>query len=240
MSHHPDHEIMPIMKLIAHEDCLVIVEVNLEFRNIEYLLEKFIRLLLAERPMIKGLLFVLIDGIRADVIHDDSQRVIPVSLEAFQPNVNVVYVNDCIVYYPYEVLFGKSLLFPDALRPLLLHFHLDSLDHALQQLCRIIIILDLLIAHVEQNVDAFHCDYCALLLQIRPRDVDMYPLDMAELEGEWQSELVNEGRFERHVLDGDLSIEQPDVETIFKSINIFTKMLDEHTLDNILHSCLTL
>lgn len=56
--------------------------------------------------------------------------------------------------------------------------------------------LDLLVADVEEDIDALYCDYCVFLFETSPRDMDMYFLNMAELEGKRQSKLIDEGRLQ--------------------------------------------
>ena len=41
----------------------------------------------------------------------------------------------------------------------------------------------LLVADVEEDIDTLDCDYCVFLFETSPRDMDMYFLNMAELEG---------------------------------------------------------
>ena len=43
--------------------------------------------------------------------------------------------------------------------------------------------LDLLVADVEEDIDTLDCDYCVFLFETSPRDMGMYFLNMAELEG---------------------------------------------------------
>lgn len=108
-------------------------------------------------------------------------------LETFHSHVNIVYVYDGVVYNTDEILFSKSLLFCCVVSPFLFHLHSDAVYHSSQQLCRIVILLDLLIAYVQQNINALDCNYCILLFEIGPRNVNMYPFDMAELQRKRQS-----------------------------------------------------
>lgn len=63
----------------------------------------------------------------------------------------------------------------------------------------------------------------------------MYLLDVAEAESKRQAELVHEGGLKGYVLNGDLSVEQSDVKTIFKSVYVLAQMRHQDALDDILH-----
>lgn len=39
----------------------------------------------------------------------------------------------------------------------------------------------------------------------------MYLLNVAELEGEWEAQLIDKTRLKGYVLNGNLTIQQPDV-----------------------------
>lgn len=130
MRHCADKERSGPIHEVGDEYLLLIIEVQLQLLDIEYLLKRQILLLMREVSCIEEALFVLIYGVTLDIVHDDTEGVIPVPAIALKPNVDIVDIDHCIVHYPYQVLLGEGLLLV-ALVPFLLHLHLYALDHAL-------------------------------------------------------------------------------------------------------------
>jgi len=138
--------------------------------------------------------------------------------------VYVINVEDCVVDDPDEVLFGEGLVL-GRVSPLLLHLQTDALQHALEHFLRIHLLLALLVVYAEQRVYTSHCYRRALVLEVGPGDLDVDLLNVAEPQGEGQPQLVDERRFERHVLDGDLPVQQPYVQTVLESLNVLAQVL---------------
>lgn len=90
-----------MFEIIAYEYFLFIIKVNFKGRNIQCFSQRFVGFLFAEGAMIEGSLFVFIDSMRIDVINDYSQRIIPIPFEALDSDMNIVNVDDCIIYDPY-------------------------------------------------------------------------------------------------------------------------------------------
>ena len=168
----------PIHK-VGDKHLFLVIEVQLQLLDIEYLLKGQILLLMREVAGIEEALFVLINCVALYIVHDDPEGVVPVAAIALKPDMDIVDIDHCVVHDPDEVLLGKGL-FLVALVPLLLHLHLDPLDHALQQLVHICAVVDLLVANVQQHVDPLYVHEGALLLQARPRNVYVDLLDVAE------------------------------------------------------------
>lgn len=130
MRHGANEEGSRSIHKVGDEDPFLIIEIQLQLLDIKYLLEWQIFLLMREVASIEEALFVLIDCVTLYIVHDDTKGVVPISAIALKPDMDIVDIDHCIVHDPDEVLLGKGLLLV-ALVPLLLHFHLDALDHAL-------------------------------------------------------------------------------------------------------------
>lgn len=172
-----------------------------------------------EVARIEEALFVLVYGVALYIVHDDSEGIVPVPAIALKPDVDIVDIDHCVVHDPDEVLLCKGLLLV-ALVPLLLHLHPYALYHALQQFVCIYAIIDLLVADVQQHVDAPYVDEGVLLLETRPGDVYVYLFDVAEFEREGQAQLVDKTRLQGHVLNGHLAVQQPDVQTVLEAVYV--------------------
>jgi len=146
-----------------------------------------------EVPGVEIFLFVFVDGVAGDAVHDDPEGVVPVAAVALKPDMDIVDVDDGIVDDANEVLLGEGLLLA-ALGPLLLHLHLYAVDHAAQQFGGVDGLLHLLVADVQQHVNALHLHHRVLLLEGSPGDVDVDLFDVAELQREGQAQLIYEGR----------------------------------------------
>lgn len=107
----------------------------------------------------------------------------------------VVYIHYRIVYNTNQIFLCKSLLFSCTVSPFLLHLEFDAIQHTSQQFCRVHVLLHLLIADVEQHVDALDCDYCIFLFEISPRNIDVYSFNMTEFKRKRQSQFIDKGRF---------------------------------------------
>lgn len=139
------------------------------------------------------LLFVFVDGVAGDAVHDDPEGVVPVAAVALKSDVDIVDIDDGVVDDANEVLLREGLLLA-ALRPFFLHLHLYALDHAAQQLGGVYALLHLLVADVQQHVDALHLHHRVLLLEGGPGDVDVDFFDVAELQREGQAQFIYKRR----------------------------------------------
>jgi hypothetical protein len=134
--------------------------------------------------------------------------------------MDVVYVNDSVVDDTDQILLREGLLLRAVVCPFLFHLQTDTFDHTSQEFSGVDVFLDLLVADVEKNIDAFDSDHRILFFEVGPGDVDVYPLDVAEFESEGESEFVDEGGFEGYVFNGDFSVEQSDIEAVFESVDV--------------------
>jgi len=71
VDHHFENIVVAFIELVAHEDCFMIIVVDLECWDIKYFVERSIFFLLCEVPMVKGPLLVFVDGEAANIVHDD-------------------------------------------------------------------------------------------------------------------------------------------------------------------------
>ena len=149
---------------------------------------------MGEVPSVEILLFVLVDGVAGDPVHNHPERVVPVAAVTLQSHMDVVHADHDIVHNPNEILLCECF-FLTAVVPFLLHFHFDAFHHASQQFCGVHCFVDFLVADVEEHIDALYLDYGVFFLEGGPGDVDVYLFDVAELEREGEAELVHEGWF---------------------------------------------
>ena len=182
MCHHLDEQ-RAIGMLIGEEKLFVVVEIELEGVDGELLVERAVVFLFREGAAVETFLPVLVHRMRVDVIHNYTEGVVPVAFVALEAHMDIIDIQHSVVDDSDKVLLSKGLVF-GSLAPLLLHLQPYPLQHTLQHLLGIELVLTLAVVDAKQRVDASDSDGCALVLEAGPGDFDVYSFDVAEAEDE--------------------------------------------------------